>query len=61
MSRWSPQEIKGLRKRLGLTQKQFSEKIGVHNVTIIRWEKDQAKPNGLALSRLDELDQQAPA
>tara|TARA_R100000664_G_C2703946_1_gene103241 strand:+ start:395 stop:754 length:360 start_codon:yes stop_codon:yes gene_type:complete len=33
-------DVKAIRHRLGLTQKQLAEKIGVSSTTIIRWEKN---------------------
>lgn len=33
-------DVKTIRHRLGLTQKQLAEKIGVSSTTIIRWEKN---------------------
>lgn len=39
--------IKEKRKKLGLTQVQFAEKIGQSWITIWRWEKGLAKPDPL--------------
>lgn len=52
---WTPDEIKALRKRLKLTQKQFAAEVGVHVVTVIRWEKGGFNPSGLALEKLQQL------
>ncbi|MFW6150174.1 MAG: helicase-related protein [Chloroflexota bacterium] len=47
--------IRTLRKRLGLTQGQLAERLGVTFVTISRWENGQARPNRLALKALATL------
>jgi len=52
---WPPERIKTLRKTLGMTQKDFAKKIGVHVVTVIRWEGGGFKPSGLALHNLEQL------
>ena len=55
MTEWESENVKELRKRLGMTQKQFAEAIGVHVVTIIRWEKGSFAPSGLALEKINQL------
>ncbi len=47
--------IRGLRKRLGLTQEKFAAKLGVTFPTINRWENGRAKPSPLALQKIEEL------
>jgi DNA-binding transcriptional regulator YiaG len=32
-------EVRRLRRRLGLTQAQFAERVAVHRVTVTRWEQ----------------------
>jgi transcriptional regulator with XRE-family HTH domain len=39
----SNRELLKIRKRLGLTQKQLAEKIGVRSNTIARWERGEVK------------------
>ncbi len=34
-------EVKAIRDRLGLTQQQLADKIGVSSTTIIRWEQNK--------------------
>jgi DNA-binding transcriptional regulator YiaG len=59
MSRdWTPESIKELRKRLGKTQKEFGEMLGVHVVTIIRWEQGSFNPSKMALKLLDSYAKQ---
>lgn len=52
---WPPERIKSLRKNLGMTQKDFAKRVGVHVVTVIRWEGGGFKPSGLALQNLEQL------
>ena len=49
------QEIKELRKRDRLTQQQLADKIGVHRVTVARWESNQKRPSNLANTKLRRL------
>ena len=56
MSRvWTSDEVKGLRQRLGKTQKEFGEMLGVHVVTVIRWESGSFNPSKMAAKMLDRL------
>lgn len=56
---WSAARVKGLRLRLEATQKEFADMLGVHVVTIIRWEKDNFNPSRMALKLLDKIDKMA--
>jgi HTH-type transcriptional regulator/antitoxin MqsA len=54
-------EITQRRTALGLTQQQLADAVGVHRITVVRWETGRAAPSGLAarllgetLSRLEE-------
>jgi len=40
----TPAEIRKLRRKLNLTQSQFAARLGIHKITLSRWE------NGAALS-----------
>ena len=40
------EDIKNLRKNLGLTQKEFASLVGTSKPTIERWEKENAKITG---------------
>ena len=48
--------VRRIRKRLGLTQTEFSLRIGVPVDTIRNWEQGKRCPNGAALSLLKVLD-----
>ncbi len=47
---------RGVRKRLGLTQLEFSERIGVPIETIRNWEQGKRSPTGAARTLLRLLD-----
>lgn len=51
--RWSPAEIKALRVKLGETQEQFAQRLGVSFTTANRWERGKRRPNKLGLTALD--------
>ena len=48
--------VRRVRKRLGLTQGQFAERLGVTLLTVHRWEAGKSRPQRLALRRLRELE-----
>jgi len=48
-------EIKRLRSKLGLSQEEFANRIGVKRLTVTRWEGDSYRPSPLALARINEL------
>lgn len=48
-------EIVKLRKRMGLNQEQFAQLLGVHKLTVSRWERGEAKPSLLAQRQLNRL------
>ena len=39
------EEIRELRKRLGLTQEQFGKLLNAHPITVSRWESGEYKPD----------------
>lgn len=44
----TPEQIKGIRKGLGLTQKQFELIVGVSSPAVCRWEKGSVQPSASA-------------
>lgn len=52
---WTPEGIKALRTSLGLTQRQFAERLGVHPMAVHYWETGKRSPTGLYLKALDAL------
>jgi len=49
-------QIKELRLRLGLSQAQFAERVGVWKETVSRWENGHNKPSKLAMDKLNKLE-----
>ncbi|HOE31201.1 MAG TPA: helix-turn-helix transcriptional regulator [Planctomycetota bacterium] len=50
-----PELIKELRERLGLTQEQFAQKVGVTFSSVNHWENGKRKPQPFLVRRLIEL------
>jgi len=50
-----PNEIRGLRISLDLSQQKFAEKLGVSITTVVRWETGITEPSPLALEKLLRL------
>lgn len=49
------EEIQSIRKQLGLTQEQLSEKLGVTIHAVRKWEQGQRQIKGAALKLLQEM------
>ena len=49
------QEIKRIRKGLGVSQREFARRLGVSFVTVNRWEQGLQKPYPLAVRQLEAL------
>jgi DNA-binding transcriptional regulator YiaG len=54
-----PQQVKRLRKVLGMTQQKFADFLGVPQSTVGRWEAGLNSPRGLNLKALKELAEKA--
>ena len=52
---WKPDEIKALRKKLSLSQREFAKKLGVSRNLIFYWESGKKNPSADSLRRLAEL------
>lgn len=48
--------IKELRKSLGLTQVEFAHHIGVHPITVSRWERGLFSPNKWVQLNIKKLE-----
>lgn len=48
----TPEEIKTLRKKSGLTQEEFAGEIGVSTMSVNCWENGKREPSPLALQKL---------
>lgn len=55
----SSMDIRKLRKKLGLTQVEFAERLGVSSMTVKRWEAGTARPSQLAIRQLNRLVKKA--
>jgi putative transcriptional regulator len=51
-----PALVKGLRKRLGVTQEQFAHEVGVTFSTVNQWENGRRRPQPFLLKRLLEME-----
>jgi DNA-binding transcriptional regulator YiaG len=58
MKNWTPEEIKELRKRLGLYQKDFAQRIGVTERYVIYLEKGVKQPSKTLKILLSMIDAQ---
>ncbi len=54
-------EIKALRERLHLTQKQFAEAVGVQPNTVARWERGESNPSVAMVQRLESVAEGHPS
>ena len=52
----SPDEIKGLREKANLSQREFADAIGVSVSAVSSWENGKKVPDGLACRYLDMLE-----
>ena len=48
-------EVKNLRKKLGLTQKELAARMKVDAITVSRWERGEQRPSQLAERKLNKL------
>lgn len=49
-----PDEITRRRTALGLTQQQLADAVGVHRITVVKWEAGRAIPLSMALRLLQQ-------
>ena len=52
-------DIKSIRERLGLTQEQLANKLGVSWATVARWERGKGEPSPLAQKALEDFLKEA--
>ena len=48
MKKYTPQEIKEIRGKLGITQKELADEIGVSKRTVESWESGKRSPSNTA-------------
>lgn len=46
----TPEKARLIREAAGISQTQLAEAIGVHRMTILRWENGERRPRGLHLT-----------
>ena len=49
------EEVKALRKKLGMSQQKFAEEVGVSISTIGRWESGIGKPLPIFVEKINEI------
>ena len=47
--------LKGVRKKLGISQEGLARRLGVSLPTVARWEHYKAKPSGLAREKIEKF------
>ena len=57
--RWDSYRVQALRKHLGLTQQEMSEKLGTRQQTISEWEVGMYAPRGASATLLSMVADQA--
>lgn len=48
-------QIKAIREKLKMSQRELAEAIGVDQVTVNRWENKKSRPTRLAIRQLNRL------
>lgn len=54
-SPWSPEQLKRLREKLGMTQSDFGSRMGVRQATVSDWETGKQSPSPMARRLLDRI------
>ena len=57
--KWDSGSIQALRKHLGLTQQELSEKLGTRQQTISEWEVGMYEPRGASVTLLSMVADQS--
>ena len=52
----NPPRILSLRTRLGFTQTQLANLLGVHSITVWKWEHDQLRPTAYQIAMLESFE-----
>lgn len=56
---WDSEQIRGLRSRLGLTQQELAEALGVRQQTVSEWETGSYRPRGASVRMLRHVAERA--
>ncbi|HUT67075.1 MAG TPA: helix-turn-helix transcriptional regulator [Dehalococcoidales bacterium] len=57
--KWDRERIQALRRHLGLTQRELSDKLGTRQQTISEWETGMYRPRGASATLLSIIAEQA--
>jgi len=57
---WDADRIRALRERLGLSQRQLADELGVRQQTVSEWETGVYRPRGASLRVLRMVAERAP-
>jgi DNA-binding transcriptional regulator YiaG len=57
--RWDGASVQALRRHLGLTQRELSERLGTRQQTISEWETGMYQPRGTSATLLSFIAEQA--
>jgi DNA-binding transcriptional regulator YiaG len=55
MKNMTPEEIREIRKNLGITQEKFAHLLGTTVASVNKWEAGRVKPSRLSLKELKEI------
>jgi DNA-binding transcriptional regulator YiaG len=56
---WDGRQVQALRRHLGLTQQEFSRRLGTRQQTISEWETGMYRPRGASATLLSIIAEQA--
>jgi DNA-binding transcriptional regulator YiaG len=56
---WDGKKVQALRKHLGITQSEMSERLGTRQQTISEWETGMYRPRGASATLLTMIAEQA--
>ena len=57
--RWDSEQVRALRRHLGLTQRELASQLGTRQQTISEWEKGMYQPRGASSTLLSIVAEQA--
>jgi len=57
--KWNSQSVQALRRHLGLTQRELSERLGTRQQTVSEWETGMYQPRGASATLLSIIAEQA--
>ena len=56
---WDCEQVRALRRHLGLTQRELADRLGTRQQTISEWEKGMYRPRGASSTLLSIVAEQA--